>query len=83
MSETKFPEGAYFNRPHENAPSFIKGKLKIDVAKFVDYLVEQEEQGNNVIVFDLAEGRPKEGQEKGNYYMKVDEYGTNKENGRG
>lgn len=34
MSEADFPEGLWFNQPHEKAPSFVKGSISVDLKKF-------------------------------------------------
>ena len=36
--EPVFPEGIYYNLPHENAPNFVKGTLSINVEKMKIFL---------------------------------------------
>tara|TARA_Y100001972_G_C7663179_1_gene334737 strand:- start:1859 stop:2182 length:324 start_codon:yes stop_codon:yes gene_type:complete len=36
--EQVFPEGIYFKLPHENHPSFVKGRIDIDVEKMKLFL---------------------------------------------
>ena len=47
MSKNKYPQGAFFNLPHEKAPDFVKGQINIsDKGKFIDWL--QSQDGNSV-----------------------------------
>lgn len=36
--EKVFGDGIWFDRPSPNAPSFVKGKLSVNVRKFKDFL---------------------------------------------
>lgn len=38
-----FADGAFFSRPRDGAPDFIKGNLSIEPAKFVKFLEAQKE----------------------------------------
>ena len=50
--EAVFPDGVFFNKPHENAPEFIKGSISFtDVAKFMDFLKRNQTQ--NQLSLDL------------------------------
>lgn len=56
MSENKpepvFPDGVFFNKPHENAPDFVKGSVSFtDVGKFMDFL--KRNQTENQLTLDL------------------------------
>ena len=42
MSETKFPNGMWFNKPHENAPDFVIADINISVDRFIEWLKAQE-----------------------------------------
>ena len=42
MSDKQFTEGIYFNKPHANAPSFIKLKIKLDRDKLIAWLQKQD-----------------------------------------
>lgn len=35
-----FPEGIFFNKPHEKAPDFVKGTIDIKVEQAVQWLKE-------------------------------------------
>tara|TARA_R110002012_G_scaffold321915_1_gene552249 strand:+ start:210 stop:533 length:324 start_codon:yes stop_codon:yes gene_type:complete len=60
--EPVFPEGIYYNLPHENAPNFVKGTLSINVEKmkvFLDSLPE------DTLRLDCLESK------KGRGYLKI------------
>lgn len=38
--EKVFAEGIFFNRPHEKAPDFVKGKISVDCKKFYAFMKE-------------------------------------------
>ena len=42
MSEIKFANGIYFNRPHEKAPEFVLGSISIKPDDFIGWLREQD-----------------------------------------
>lgn len=60
--EAVFPEGIYYNLPHENAPNFVKGSLSINVDKLKLFLDSVPE---NTIRLDCLESK------KGNGYLKI------------
>ena len=60
--EQVFPEGIYFNLPHENAPSFVKGNISINVEQmklFLDSIPE------DTLRLDCLESK------KGRGYLKI------------
>ena len=61
---TNFVEGIYFNKPHENAPGFVKAKLKFERDKLIAWLKEQDE----TIFVDVNESKD------GKFYGKVDDW---------
>lgn len=57
----RYPDGIYFNRPSNNAPSFVIGKIAISRDKFLEWLKGEEanEKGYiNLDVLDGKEGKP-------------------------
>lgn len=71
--ETKFLEGFFFERPREGSPSFVKGRMSIQVEKAVAFLQENaNEKGyvnadllaskdNTKVYWKLNSWKPKEG----------------------
>lgn len=41
-----FADGIMFQRPPENAPKWVKGKVSVNLKKFVDFLRDQRDAGN-------------------------------------
>mgnify|MGYP001331105636 CR=1 FL=1 len=70
MDNKIFPEGLFFNEPHENAPDFVKGRLAIDIEKFTNFLKNNKHLADKkgYMKFDLLEGR------SGRYYAAVNTY---------
>ena len=62
--ENELPKGLFAKKPSPHAPSFIKGKVSIKVADFIDLLQAEKEEWLN---FDLLE--TKDGSK---YYFKRD-----------
>lgn len=58
----EYIKGIYFNKPHEKAPDFVKGNLKIKVQDFIQVLQTINDEYLNL---DCLEGRD------GKYYLKV------------
>jgi hypothetical protein len=64
-----FPEGIGFAEPRDSAPDFIKGRVWIRVAEFIDWLsggAGVEHTNNGYINLDLKEAR------SGKMYLSVD-----------
>lgn len=51
-----FPRGIYFDRPHTNAPEFIKGKLNIKVDDAIAFLKEHQ-NARGYVNLDLKKSR--------------------------
>jgi len=62
--ENELPNGLFAKKPSPNAPNFIKGKVSIKVADFIELLQAEKEEWLN---FDLLE--TKDGSK---YYFKRD-----------
>lgn len=56
-------EGIRFDRPVENSPKWIKGKISVNVAKFIEFIKEQRALGNisekGYLNLDLKESKNK------------------------
>ena len=76
MENKIFAKGLIFKRPHENAPDFIKGKLSINVAEFMQFMNDNQVKG--WLNIQLKEGRAEQGQ-LGKYYAELDTWQPNKE----
>lgn len=59
-------EGLIIKKPHENAPDFVKGKVSINVEKFIEYL--RNNSNNGWVNFDLKESK------EGKLYCQLDTY---------
>ena len=55
MSENKFIEGLYVNAPRQNAPTFVKGSLSIQKARFAEWLSNEPENEKGYINIDILE----------------------------
>ena len=62
---SKFPEGLYASKPHENAPEFVKAKLSIKRETLLKFLGASNEDWINI---DLKESK------EGKWYCQIDEY---------
>lgn len=58
--DTIFADGFFFELPKENAPSFIKGRIEIDVEKFKQFLNDHQNEGGFVKI-DLKESKGQKG----------------------
>lgn len=67
MSDTIFPEGLWFNLPHEKAPSFVKGSVSVDIAKFARW-AEQHANERGRFRINLKVGK------SGKAYAELDTY---------
>ena len=66
MSKQTYPQGAFFNLPHEKAPDFVKGQINIvDKGQFIDWL---NSQSGNTVKLSLKTNRDGKG------YAELDAY---------
>lgn len=63
----EFISGFYFDKPGENAPEFVKGKIGIKVEEFIKYLGEKKNDKGYVNI-DLLESK------EGKYYAKLNDW---------
>lgn len=47
-----FPKGIFFKKPRPNAPIFVKGTLEIKVSEFIQFLNENK-NANDYVVLDV------------------------------
>ena len=66
MADNNFPKGLIFKKPHDNAPSFVKGALSIKVSEFTEWAKENEKNG--WVNLDLKESK------EGKYYASINTY---------
>ena len=70
MADPIWIDGLWFNLPHDNAPDFVKGSIKINLERFSVWLVAndnlKDEDGN--LRFSLKQSRA------GKAYAEVDTY---------
>lgn len=72
MSDKKFAVGFYADRPHENAPSFVKARLSIKVDEAIEFLRENRKVSGYVDL-DLKESKG------GKLYLELNEWGQKEE----
>lgn len=66
-----FAEGLFWRRPHEKAPDFVRGKLNVQVEKFIKFLRDNKQYESEKGWINLRLLRSKDG---GSYYFTVDTY---------
>jgi hypothetical protein len=68
-NETKYPKGAFYNKPHEKAPSFVLGELNItDKKAFITWLNGIE---GNTVKLQFKDGK------EGKGYAELDTWKAN------
>ena len=72
MSDIKFVDGMKVNKPHDNAPDFVKASLSFNRAELMNWL---QNQSGDVINVDIKESK------KGSWYAQVNEWVS--QNGQG
>lgn len=72
MENSKFAKGIYFNKPNENAPSYIIGNIAIKKDQFIEWLNMQE---NNDIKLSV-----KISQNTNKPYLEINTYNNNNNN---
>ena len=73
MTDPKFPEGIFFKEPHENAPDFVKGSIKIKIADAGKWLGKLHKEGETWVTLDCKESK------EGKYYCSINEWKPSKE----
>jgi hypothetical protein len=67
MAEKIFAEGLHYELPSQGAPDFVKGKLSVRVADFIEFLKAHVNERGFVNI-DIKQSRG------GNYYCELNEY---------
>lgn len=67
MSEIIFIDGMSFDKPHEKAPDFVKGKISVNVARFVKF-AEEHKSDKGWLNIDLKKGK------SGKLYLSLNTY---------
>jgi len=71
MSDTKFPDGMFVNKPHERAPDFVKGSISIKATEFCQMLKRMSDNGElskGYVNIDIKESR------NGKWYAAINDY---------
>ena len=70
-----YPQGVYFNAPHEKAPSFIVGKISVNVEKFIQCLKDNEQYINKGYL-NLDVLKKKVPDDFGKYNLQIDTWAS-------
>ena len=65
--ETIFADGIFFNKPHENAPDFVKGSVSFKVEEVIPFLQKYKKEDGYVNI-DLLKSR------EGKLYFKLNTF---------
>ena len=57
MEDNKFAKGIFFDKPRENAPEFVRGRLSIKKLEAIAYLSALEPSEAGFINFDLLKSK--------------------------
>ena len=68
MTEKKFVEGVYYNRPHPKAPQFVLGSVNFKKDIAIAWLQKQVADENGYVKTDVKES------EGGKIYMQINDY---------
>lgn len=60
-SDVVFIDGLHFDKPHENAPDFIKGRISIHAKRLVDWMRENKQYMSENGFFNLDLKKSKAG----------------------
>jgi hypothetical protein len=69
--EKEFPTGLFVSAPRIGAPSFVKGRISIRVAEFLEYLSKKDDEWLRI---DVKEGFSKDEQGNPKWYSQVDNW---------
>jgi len=68
MTEQKFVEGVYFNKPHPKAPDFVLGSVNFKKDIAIAWLQKQVADANGYVKTDAKESKG------GKIYMQINDY---------
>lgn len=66
--KSKFVSGMYFNKKHENAPSFVLGSLSFIPEKFTEWIKAQKPNEKGYVRVSIKESK------EGKIYAEIDTY---------
>ena len=69
MSDNDFPNGLFANKPHKNAPDFVKAGISIQVERFIQWLKAQKANEKGYVKLQVLEARDGE-----KFYAKLDDW---------
>lgn len=75
MSDNKFIDGLWANKPHEKAPDFVKAELSIDLVRFSEWVRnwKKSHEGEKYLRITVKESQKHE------FYAEVNEWKPNKD----
>lgn len=65
--ETQFPAGIYFDRPRENAPEFVKGRISLQKDQLTEYMAKHANE-KGYVNLDLLKSK------EGKLYLKLNDW---------
>lgn len=74
MTEKKFPEGIRIDKPREGSPDFVRGRIGVEVDKFIEYLKEHKND-KGWVNLDILTSK-----EKGTLYLQLNDWKPKTEN---
>lgn len=57
MAEKEFPKGIYWNKPRENAPSFVIGSIALNLSGMDREQLNAKKNDSGYVYIDVLEGR--------------------------
>lgn len=72
--EKEFPNGLYAQAPRSTAPSFVKGRISIQVDTFIEYLSKKSANGEEWLRIDVKEGYKLDEEGNNKWYAQVDNW---------
>lgn len=57
MAEKEFPKGIYWNKPRENAPSFVLGSIALNLSGIDREQLNEKKNDKWYVYIDVLEGR--------------------------
>ena len=57
MAEKEFPKGIYFNKPRENAPSFVLGSIALNLAGIDRDQLNEKKNDKWYVYIDVLDGK--------------------------
>ena len=76
-AEKEFPNGLYVQAPRPIAPSFVKGRVSIQIETFLEYLSKKSEDGSEWLRIDIKEGFNEDEAGNKKWYAQVDNWKPN------